>query len=221
MAYFVNFSMPPEMPAHDDEAGQREEDDAVDDGLRLVREQTVEEVARGEAAAAPGGAEDVAEVDDYVLRDVAAEDGVEAHDEEGGGYAQPAEPAHFLGELFVGADDAEAGLASQRQLAHHDDEADEQHQQQIHYQKCKAAVGAHLVREAPQVAEADRRADRGHEEAEIAPQFPRLCSMFFPPFKSLPTGFSTPGKAIIKEEIRSFNRDGHILSLSLCPCVHP
>ena len=155
--------------AHDDEAGQREEDDAVDDGLRLVREQAVEEVARGEAAAAPGCAEDVAEVDDYVLSDVAAEDGVEAHDEEGGGYAQPAEPAHFLGELFVGADDAEAGLASQRQLAHHDDEADEQHQQQIHYQKCKAAVGAHLVREAPQVAEADSRADRGHEEAEIAP----------------------------------------------------
>src|SRR5699024_7492809 len=102
--------------AHDYDAGEREEDDAVDDGLHLVRQQAVEEVARGHAAAAPARAEDVAQVHYYVLRDVAAEDGVEAHDEEGRGYAEPAQPADLLRELLIGADDAEAGLAAQRQL---------------------------------------------------------------------------------------------------------
>ena len=200
--------------AHDYDAGERQEDDAVDDGLELVGQQAVEEVARRYAAAAPGRAEDVAQVHDDVLRDVAAEDGVEAHDEEGRGYAEPAEPADLLGQLLVGADDAEAGLAAQRQLADHDHEADEQYQQQVDDEEGEAAVGAHLIREAPEVAQADRGADRRHKEAEIASPITTFVFHNFPPLSFTPNRVSRPGKVIIKEYFHSFNRKSHILSAS-------
>src|SRR5699024_12266607 len=82
--------------------------------------------------------------------------------------------------------------SAQRQLADHDHEADEEHEQQVYHEEGEAAVGAHLVREAPQVAEADGRADRGHEEAEIAPPVSAFVFHIFPPFLSLPTGFPGP-----------------------------
>src|SRR5699024_11261981 len=69
--------------------------------------------------------------------------------------------------------------SAQRQLADHDHEADEEHEQQVYHEEGEAAVGAHLVREAPQVAEADGRADRRSEEhtSELQSRFDLVCRL--------------------------------------------
>ena len=82
--------------------------------------------------------------------------------------ADAADPFVLLAEGRVGADGAEAGLTANRQLAEHDDRADEDNEQQIDYEECEAAVVAHFVGEAPDVAQADRRTDGGHEKAEVS-----------------------------------------------------
>ena len=60
-----------------------------------------------------------------------------------------------------------AGLAADGQLAHHNDEAAQDRQDQIDDEEREAAGGTHLIGEAPDVAQADCRADRGHQEPEI------------------------------------------------------
>ena len=56
---------------------------------------------------------------------------------------------------------------TERQLAEHDNEADENRKQQVDQQERKAAALAHLEREAPDVAEADRGTDSGEQQAEV------------------------------------------------------
>ena len=48
-----------------------------------------------------------------------------------------------------------AGLTAQRQLAQHDDEAADDRQNEVDNEERKAAGGAHLIGEAPDVAQAD------------------------------------------------------------------
>ena len=60
-----------------------------------------------------------------------------------------------------------ARLASDGQLAHHNDEAAADRQNEVNNEERKAAGGAHFIGEAPDVAQADRRADRGHQETKI------------------------------------------------------
>ena len=90
-----------------------------------------------------------------------------SHDQEGGGDAQPADPLELFGDGVVGGDSALAGLAADGQLAQHDDEAADDRQDQIDDEEREAAGGAHLIGEAPDVAQADCRADRGHQESKI------------------------------------------------------
>ena len=99
--------------------------------------------------------EQIAHVQGDILQTVAAQGAVEAQDQEGRQHAQPAQPLELLGQNFVCADGAPAGLAAQGQLAHHNDEAAAGSQDQIDDQEREAAVGAHLVGKAPDVAQAD------------------------------------------------------------------
>ena len=68
----------------------------------------------------------IAEVQGHVFQAVAAQNGVEAHDQEGRQDAQPAQEAELLGDGIVGTHDAGAGLTADGQLTHHDDKANEQ-----------------------------------------------------------------------------------------------
>ena len=103
-----------------------------------------------------------------ILQAVAAEHGVEAHDEERGNGSKPADPAELFADLLVGINRAELGLTADRQLGDHDDHTDENSQQQVNNQEYKATALAHLVREAPDVAEADRGTDGSKQEAKVA-----------------------------------------------------
>ena len=99
--------------------------------------------------------EQVAHVQGHILQAVAAQGAVEAQDQERRQNAQPAQPLEPLGQDLVSADGAPAGLAAQGQLAHHNDEAAARRQDQIDDEECEAAVGAHLIGEALDVAQAD------------------------------------------------------------------
>ena len=59
------------------------------------------------------------------------------------------------------------GLTAQRQLAHHDDEAAANSQNQINQKERKAAGRTHLIGEAPDIAQADRRTNSSHQETKI------------------------------------------------------
>ena len=100
-------------------------------------------------------AEQVAYIEHHILNAVAAQSAVEEQDEERGQDAKPAHPFELLAQSLVGAHSAVVGLAAQRQLAHHDDEAAQGRQDQVDDEECEAAVGAHLIGEAPDVAQAD------------------------------------------------------------------
>ena len=125
-------------------------------------------------AAADGTAKNAAEaeaqlcqVQGHVLQAVAAQNGVEAHDQEGSQNAQEAQPFEFLAGLFVSAQHAPAGLAAQSQLTDHNGHAHKYSQQQINDQKSKTAAGAHLVGEAPDVAQTDSRTNSSQQEAQV------------------------------------------------------
>ena len=96
-----------------------------------------------------------------------AEDVVERQQEDGRGDAYVADPLVLFVERAVSADGAEARFAAYRQLTEHDDRADKDDEKQIDDQECNAAVAAHFVREAPDVSQADRRADGRHQEAKV------------------------------------------------------
>jgi len=59
------------------------------------------------------------------------------------------------------------GLTAQRQLAHHDDEAAADSKNQIDQKEREAAGRTHLIGEAPDVAQADRRTNSSHQETKI------------------------------------------------------
>ena len=153
--------------AHDDEQGDEHENQAVDHGLKLVGQDAAEHVAAAQTAGAEAGADEVAEVHGDVLDAVAAQSAVEGQDQEGGQDAQPAQPLELFAQCFVSAHGAVAGLTTQSQLAHHDDKAAACCQQQINEQKGKSAAGAHFIGEAPDVTQADRRTNSGHQESKI------------------------------------------------------
>ena len=104
---------------------------------------------------------------EHVAHDESAEDVVERQQTERRQYAQQAQPLVLLSELRISADGAEAGLTADGQLAEHDDHADEDDQEQVDNQEREAAVATHFVREAPNVAKADRRADGRHQETKV------------------------------------------------------
>ena len=163
--------------AQHDEHGQHHEDQTVDDGLALVADEGIEHLgAHGgtigfsqcsRRMGAETGAEQVAHVQNHVLDAVAAQCAVEEQNKECRGNPQPAQPLELLAEDLVSAHGALAGLAAQSQLAHHDDEAAADRQNQIDDQECEAAAGAHLVGKSPDVAQADRRANSSHQESKI------------------------------------------------------
>ena len=131
----------------------------------VVIKYVAEEIAAlsGEAV----NAEDLQEEAEHVAHDESAEDVVERQQAERRQYAEQAYPLVLLAELCVSADGAEAGLAADGQLAEHDDHADEDDQEQVDNQEREAAVTTHFVREAPNVAQADRRADGRHQETKV------------------------------------------------------
>ena len=90
------------------------------------------------SAAGDGTAEDDAEaeaqlrqVQGHVLDAVAAQNGVEAHDEERSKHCKPAYPREFFGCLLIRLDGVGAGLAAQGQLTDHDYHTDKDCQQQV------------------------------------------------------------------------------------------
>ena len=153
--------------AHNDEHGQRHENKAVDNTLNGTAQEVAENFAAGQAIGAEAGTEQIADVQNGVLDAVAAQCAVEEQDEEGGQDAQPAHPLELLGQSLVRAHGAVTGLAADGQLAHHNDEAAQDRQDQIDDEEREAAGGTHLIGEAPDVAQADCRADRGHQEPKI------------------------------------------------------
>ena len=146
--------------AVDEIADDHEQNHAADAGPR-VGEQSPE------GAAVRHAAEHADDVDDHVIDAVAAEDRVEGHDQERGDDGQPADPLELLRDLLVGVDRAEAGAAADRQLREHDREADKYRQSQVNDQESEAAASAHLVREAPDIAEADGGTDGREQKADI------------------------------------------------------
>ena len=166
--------------AQHDEHGQGHEDQAVDDGLAGAGDEGAEHLGTGGRSGAEGGAEQVAHVQDGVLDAVAAQRAVEEQNEEGGQDAHPAHPPELLGQDAVGLHGTFAGLAADGQLAHHDDEAAQDRQNEVDDEERKTAGGAHLVGEAPDVAQADCRADRGHQETKIGSKAFSFFHVFSP-----------------------------------------
>ena len=121
-----------------------------------VADEGVEDLAAVHAVGAEAGVEQIAHVQDGVLDAVAAQRAVEEQDEERGQDAQPAHPAELLAQHLVSADSTVTGLTTQRQLAHHDDEAAANRQNQINQKEREATGRTHLIGEAPDVAQADR-----------------------------------------------------------------
>ena len=166
--------------AHDDEHRQDNEDQAVDDALALIQQEASEHITAGHAVGAEAGVEQVAHVQHDVLDAVAAQCAVEAHDQERGGDAQPADPLELLAQCVVRGDSALAGLTADGQLAQHDDKAAQDCQDEVDDEECEAAGGAHLIGEAPDVAQADCGADRGHQETKIGSKAFSFFHVFSP-----------------------------------------
>ena len=73
----------------------------------------------------------------------------------------------LLAQFLIGADGALSGFAAHCQLAHHNDETNENGQQQINDQEGEAAGASHLIGEAPDVAQTNGGADGGQQEAGL------------------------------------------------------
>ena len=142
-----------------------------------IKQEIAEEVSRsltGKAVAAEHGDE----VAQCVPCNHAAQHQVEAKDAEAGYNSAPANPGILRRHLFISAHNALTGLAAQSHLAQHYTKANEYGQNKINKQECEAAVLAHLVREAPNVAKAHSGADGSHYEAEVGAKSSTRLSFF-------------------------------------------
>lgn len=128
--------------------------------------------AGGQRFAAEGK---VAEVQGHIFDTVTAQHRVKAHHRKGREQRQPADPPEFLRQGVIGAHGALSGLAAHGKLRGHDDKAHENCQQRIDRQIREAAGLAHFVGEAPDIAQANRRADGRHQEAQIAGPTGTFC----------------------------------------------
>ena len=152
---------------HDEDVEQDIEHEKQDHAVRI--RQKIAEKAR--ALAGPGKlapAEDGQKVAGGVAQDDAAEHEIKAHDAKAAHDARIAEPGVLLRQAAVGAHGALAAAAAERELTEHDRHAHEHDEHQVKQQEHGTAALAHLIREPPNVSEADGRADRGHKEAEVA-----------------------------------------------------
>ena len=152
---------------HDDDVEQDVEHKKQDHALG-IREKIAEEVRALSGPCKRAPAEEREEVAHRVAQHDAAEHEVEAHDAKTAQHAGIAEPGVLFRQRAIGAHTALAAAAAERELTEHDRHAHEHDEHQIKQQEHGAAALAHLIREAPNVSEADGRADRGHKEAEVA-----------------------------------------------------
>ena len=143
-----------------DEVADDHEQEGEHDAAEGVGQHGAEQVCAGLDLRPAEG--QVAQVQGHVLNAVAAQNRIEAQDDEGGEHRQPAHPLKARGQGVVGADGALAGFPAHGQLGHHDAEAHEDGQQQIDDQEREAAGLAHFIGEAPDVAQAHGGADGGH-----------------------------------------------------------
>ena len=190
--------------AENDKHSQHHEDQAIDNGLGGAGHESAEHrVAQrgagrvrrrgGDGTGAKARAEQVAYIEHHILNAVAAQSAVEEQDEERGQDAHPAHPAELLAKGLICCHSALACLTTNGQLAHHDDESAANSQNEVNDEEREAAAGAHLIGEAPDVAQADRRADRGHQESEIGSK----AFSFFHCFLSLQVSPAAPRRACL------------------------
>ena len=162
-AHVVELLNAPGDAAPVDEVADNHEQKGEHDAAKGVGQHGAEQVRPG-LDLRPGEGQ-VAQVQGHVLDAVAAQNRVEAQNDEGGEHRQPAHPLEARGQCVVSADGALAGFPAHGQLGHHDAEAHEDGQQHIDDQECEAAGLSHFVGEAPDVAQAHGRTDGGHQEA--------------------------------------------------------
>ena len=147
---------------HADDDKQCGEDNASDRG----GEHCAEDLAAAHCDCFVTEAE-LSHIQGNVLQAVAAENGVEAHDEERGYRCKPADPCELLGNFFVSINRAELRLTADSQFGAHDDHAYKNCKQQIDDQEDKSAALTHLIREAPDIAETDRRTNCRKQETDV------------------------------------------------------
>ena len=146
----------------DDPGREQHEDRGVQRGLARGRDEVREEaVLRGGAALA-------GQVDDDVARDPAADDGVVGHDQHRDQKSENPQEAPLGAHFGVGLDGILAGPAADRDVAGQQREAESESQDKIDQNKEAAAVFGCQVREAPEIADADRAAGGRHDEANLA-----------------------------------------------------
>ncbi len=159
-AHVVELLNAPGDAAPVDEIAEDHEQEGEHDAAERIGQHGAEQVRPGFDLRT--GESQVAQVQGHVLDAVAAQNRVEAQDDEGREHRQPAHPLEARGQGVVCADGALAGFPAHGQLAHHNAEAHEDGQQQIDDQEGEAAGLAHFVGEAPDVAQAHGGADGGH-----------------------------------------------------------
>ena len=60
-------------------------------------------------------------------------------------------------------------------LADHNCKTDESCEDEVNDEECEAAVLTHFVREAPNVAQTDRRTDSGHDKSKAGAKSVTIC----------------------------------------------
>ncbi|MPM43888.1 hypothetical protein SDC9_90565 [bioreactor metagenome] len=148
-----------------DEVADNQEQQSVDHAAPGIRQHGAEQVAAGNRFGLEG---QIAQIQSHILDAVAAQHGIEAHDDERRKDRQPTDPFEPAGHRMIRPDGSGAGFAAQRQFCHHNGEAHEKRQQQVDDQEGKSPRFTHLVRKAPNVAEADGRANCRQQEADVA-----------------------------------------------------
>ena len=122
----------------------------------------------GDISNVPGvPAEDSGQVAESVAHDHAAEDEVEAEDQERYQNCHVTHPGELLAELAISRNRTQAGLTADCQLTDHNGEADQYRKNEVNEQEGEAAAHTHLVREAPNVAQTDCRTDSCHQETKV------------------------------------------------------
>ena len=125
--------------AADDDGVDRNKDNGPDDHLSAVKQEGAEE--GGDIFNAPDvDAEHCEEVAASVAHDHAAEDHVEAEDQERAENCHVAEPGELLADLAVCRNGAHAGAAADRQLTDHNCKTYECCENEVDEQECKSAV---------------------------------------------------------------------------------